>query len=153
MSGGLYVWSTYSTRRGWRCRNKRWVCGDGVEPGRQLGVSRPPTEVGIESFHSEGAGERDLSQVEGAAHQRVVDLQLPEVGHANAALGFVLEDRGGALVPGTSELAAPYGESIQEAPCQRFETARLPRLLPFRRIEGGFAIKVIEVGADESRFL
>ncbi len=80
-------------------------------------------------------------------------VQLPEVGHANAAVGFVLEDRGRALVPGTAELAVPYGEPVQQTSRQGFETARLPRLLPFMRIEGGLAIKVIEAGTDESRFL
>ncbi len=109
--------------------------------------------MGTSSFEPEGAGERDLRHVQRASHQRMVNLQRPEVGHANAAVGFVLEDRRRALVPGTAEFAAPYGESIQQAPRQRFETARLLRLLPLRRIEGGFALEVIEIGADESRFL
>ncbi len=109
--------------------------------------------MGTSSFEPEGAGERDLRHVQRASHQRMVDLQLPEVGHANAAVGFVLEDRRRALVPGPAEFAAPYGEPVQQAPRQRFETARLPRLLPVRRIEGWFAIKLIELGADESRLL
>ena len=48
---------------------------------------------------------------------------------------------------------APYGEPIQQASRQGFETACLPRLLPVRRIEDGFALERIEVGADENRFL
>ncbi len=108
--------------------------------------------MGISSFEPEGAGERDLRHVQRASHQRMVDLQLPKVGHASAAVCFVLEDRGRALVRGPLELAAPYGEPVQQASRQGFETTCLPRLLPFRRIEGGFALEVIEVGTDESRF-
>ena len=55
-------------------------------------------KIGIPSFEPEGAGERNLRQVECAAHQRMADLRLPEVGHAPAALCFVLEDGGRTLV-------------------------------------------------------
>ena len=47
----------------------------------------------IARLHSEAAGERDLRHVECAAHQRMVDLHFPQVGHPPSAGCFVLEDR------------------------------------------------------------
>ena len=73
----------------WRGRCDRRAAGDVVEPIAQLRVPRPPMKIGNASVEPEGTGERDLRQVEGAAHQRMVDFYLPEVGHPFTAVCFV----------------------------------------------------------------
>ena len=124
-----------------------------AEPIAQFRVPRPPAKIRNPSFEPEGTGERDLRQIEWAAHQRMVNLHLPAVGHSSAALCFVLENRGRTLVLRPQDLAAPNCESVQHASRQGFETARLPRLITDWQIEGRVAVEVIEVGADDSGFL
>ena len=65
-----------------------------AEPIAQLRVPRPPMKIGNASFEPEGTGERDLRQVECAAHQRMVDFYLPEVSHSFTAMSLVMEDCG-----------------------------------------------------------
>jgi hypothetical protein len=132
--------------------NSPKACGDVAEPIAQLRVPRSPVKIGIPSFEPEGAGERNLRQVECAAHQRMVDLRLPEVSHSSAAVCFVLEDCGRTLVLRPQDLAAPNCESVHHASRQGFETARLPRLVTGWQIKGRVAVEVIEVGADDSGF-
>ena len=79
----------------WRhSRCERWARSDAVEPVGQPGVPGAPAEIWNSSVESKGAGERDLRHGERAAHQRMADLPLPQIGHPPAALSFVQEDRG-----------------------------------------------------------
>src|SRR3990172_2879659 len=140
-------------RRWWRGHSERRACGNVVEPSAQLRVPRPPAKIGIPSFEPEGSGECDLRQIECAAHQRMVDLCLPEVSDSSAAVCFVLENSGRTFILGPQDLATPNCESVQHASRQGFETARLPRLVSGWQIEGWVAIEVIEVSADDCGFL
>src|SRR5688572_29817989 len=83
----------------------------------------------------------------------MVDLGLPEVRHAHAALRFVAEDRRRLLVLSPHDLAAPDRESVQHASRHGLETARLPPLVTRRQIENRFTVEVIEPGADDGGFL
>src|SRR5438309_10673045 len=115
-------------------------------------MPRPPVKMRIAGFHPEAAGKRDLRHVERAAHQRMVDLRLPQLGHSPGALRLVLEDAGRALVLRSRELSAPDGETVQHASRQRFETPRIPALFTGRRIEGRSPIEMVEVRADHGGF-
>src|SRR4029453_19518440 len=96
--GGALTAHHSSMMARWRGRCDRRACGDVAEPIAQLRVPRPPVKIGNPSFEPEGTGKRDLCQVECAAHQRMVDLYLPEITHSSTAVCFELDDCGRTLV-------------------------------------------------------
>src|SRR5712691_6563045 len=139
--------------RGWCCRRERGTRGDASEPIAQLWVPRPPVQIGVAGLEHESAGERDLRQIEFASHHRMLDLRLPEVGHASATVRFVPDDRRRALMLRSRDFAPPNRDPVQHTCRQGAETARLPYKVSPRQIKGWMAIKVIEIGTDDGGFL
>src|SRR6266481_252190 len=91
----------------WCCRGESGTSGDAAEPIAELWVPRPPVQIGIAGFEPESTGERELRQIQGALHDRMIDLRLPEVGHSSAALRFVRDNRRRTLILRSRDLASP----------------------------------------------
>src|SRR6266542_5934009 len=133
-------------------RGYRRACGDRTEPVTELRMFRPPVKIGKPRFEPEGTRERDLRHIERSAHQRMIDLPLPQVCHSLTAICFVSDNRRRLFVFRPGDLTAPHCEPVQYASRQSFETARLPSLLTGRQLEDRITVNMIEMGADDSRF-
>src|SRR3954470_1453978 len=136
-----------------RSRYERGPGRDRSEPFAQFRMPAAPEKTRIARFHAKAAAQRNVNHVESAAHQRMIDFALPHIHHPPGAIRFVLNDARRSLVLGPRQLAAPDGKAIHHAPRQRFEASPIPELITAGQIERRLAVEMIQVCANNRRFL